>query len=240
MKGLSELTVMVTGAAGGIGAAVVERLAAEGAVVAGVDMVDPVSGRLAHAGRCDVTDEASVEAAFGAAADAVGPFDALVATAGIQISKDTHELTVEEFRRVLDVSVIGTFLTTKYVIPPMLAAGSGRIVTFGSTAAVRSAPRLAAYAAAKGAVLQYTRSIAVEYGSRGIRSNCICPGGTMTPMMRAIEAERTGVDHFKERHPIGRYAEPDEIAATVAYLLSDDASFMLGATVMVDGGYSIG
>lgn len=240
MNGLSGLTVMVTGAAGGIGAAVVERLSEEGAVVAGVDMVDPTGARLAHAGRCDVTDEASVAAAFGAAIDAIGPIDALVATAGIQISKDTHELTVEEFRSVLDVSVIGTFVTTKYVIPHMLAAGSGRIVTFGSTAAVRSAPRLAAYAAAKGAVLQYTRSIAVEYGARGIRSNCICPGGTMTPMMKAIEAERTGVDHFKERHPIGRYAEPEEIAGTVAYLLSDDASFMLGATVMVDGGYSIG
>lgn len=240
MKGLSGLTVMVTGAAGGIGAAVVERLAAEGAVVAGVDMVGPVSTRLAYAGRCDVTDETSVAGAFDAAVDVVGQFDALVATAGIQISKDTHELSVDEFRKVLDVSVIGTFVTTKYVIPTMLAAGSGRIVTFGSTAAVRSAPRLAAYAAAKGAVLQYTRSIAVEYGARGIRSNCICPGGTMTPMMKAIEAERTGVDHFKERHPIGRYAEPEEIAATVAYLLSDDASFMLGATVMVDGGYSIG
>lgn len=240
MNGLSGLTVMVTGAAGGIGAAVVERLAREGAVVAGVDMVDPAGEHLAHAGRCDVTDEASVAAAFGAAIDAIGPIGALVATAGIQISKDTHELTVDEFRKVLDVSVIGTFLTTRYLIPRMLAAGGGRIVTFGSTAAVGSAPRLAAYAAAKGAVLQYTRSIAVEYGARGIRSNCICPGGTMTPMMKAIEAERTGVDHFKERHPIGRYAEPAEIAGTVAYLLSDDASFMLGATVMVDGGYSIG
>lgn len=240
MRGLSQLKVMVTGAAGGIGASVVDRLCEEGAVVMGADVVQPTDERLAYAGTCDVTDEASVTAAFDAAAKTTGGIDALVATAGIQISKDTHELTADEFRKVLDVSVIGTFLTTKYVIPRMLEAGSGRIVTFGSTAAVGSAPRLASYAAAKGAVLQYTRSIAVEYASRGIRSNCICPGGTMTPMMKEIEAKRTGPDHFKERHPIGRYADPSEIAATVAYLLSDDASFVVGAAAMVDGGYSIG
>src|SRR5699024_4804012 len=113
------------------------------------------------------------------------------------------------------------------------------IVTFGSTAAVGAAPELASYAAAKGAVLQFTRSVAAEYGARGVRANCLCPGGTMTPMMREIDASRVGHDHFLERHPIGRYAEPTEIAAGVAYLLSDDASFVLGSATMVDGGYSM-
>ena len=240
VRGLSGLRVMITGAAGGIGSAIVDRLHDEGAIVMGVDVVSPADTRLAYAGACDVTDEASVTAAFDAAVARTGGIDALVPAAGIQISKDTHDLTAEEFRTVIEVSALGTFLTTKYVIPAMLAAHSGRIVTFGSTAAVGSAPRLAAYAAAKGAVLQYSRSIAVEYAARGIRVNCICPGGTMTPMMKQIEAQRVGVDHFKERHPIGRYAEPAEIAGTVAFLLSDDASFMVGAAVMVDGGYSIG
>lgn len=240
MRGLSGLRVMVTGAAGGIGSAVVDRLHDEGAIVMGVDQIQPTHSGLAFGAVADVTDEESVRAAFDEAARAVGGIQALVATAGIQISKPTHELTVQEFRMVHEVSMIGTFVTTKYVIPQMLAAGSGRIVTFGSTAAVRAAPGLAAYAAAKGAVLQYTRSIAVEYGRRGIRSNCICPGGTMTPMMREIDARRAGPDHFLERHPIGRYAEPDEIAAGVAYLVSDDSSFVLGANFMIDGGYSIG
>lgn len=240
MRGLSGLKILVTGAAGGIGTAVVDRLYEEGAIVMGVDMVNPTNERLAFAGICDVTDEDSINATFDEAVQKMGSIDALVAIAGIQISKDTHELTADEFRKVLDVSVIGTFLTTKYVIPRMLESGQGRIVTFGSTAAIGSAPRLASYSAAKGAVLQYTRSIASEYGSRGIRSNCICPGGTMTPMMKEIEAKREGPDRFKERHPIGRYAEPSEIAAMVAYLLSDDSSFVLGTAAMVDGGYSIG
>lgn len=240
MQGLSGLNVMVTGAAGGIGRAVVERLQAEGAVVMGVDVVQPTQAGLAFAGIVDVTDEDNVNGAFGEAISACGEIDALVATAGIQVTKPTHELTVQEFRKVLDVSVIGTFVTTKFVIPRMLESGGGRIVTFGSTAAVCAAPGLSAYAAAKGAVLQYTRSIAVEYGGRGIRSNCICPGGTLTPMIKEIDAHREGPDHFLARHPIGRYAEPSEIAAGVAFLVSDDSSFVLGANFMVDGGYSIG
>jgi NAD(P)-dependent dehydrogenase (short-subunit alcohol dehydrogenase family) len=120
----------------------------------------------------------------------------------------------------------------------MLREGNGRIVTFGSTAAVVAAPELAAYAAAKGAVLQFTRSIAAEYAGRGIRANCICPGGTMTPLLTEIDRHRSGPDHFRDRHPIGRYAEPEEIAAAVAFLLADESSFVLGTAFMVDGGYT--
>lgn len=239
MNGLDGKRILVTGATGGIGRAIVDRLLAEGCRVLAVDMVRLEDERVSFSGVCDVTDEASVDRAFSEAEAAVGGIDGLVATAGIQVSKPTHELSLEEFRRVLEVSAVGTFLATRRVLPGMLEAGAGGIVTFGSTAAVGAAPELASYAAAKGAVLQYTRSIAAEYGSRGIRANCMCPGGTMTPMMREIDAHRVGRDHFLERHPIGRYAEPAEIAAAVAYLLSDDASFVLGAAMMVDGGYSM-
>lgn len=239
MKGLAGKRILVTGATGGIGRAVVDRLIEEGCRVLAVDMVMPDNPQLEFASICDVTDETSVAEVFEAGIAEVGGIDGLVATVGIQVSKPTHELSVEEFRRVIDVNVVGTFLASRYLIPRMLEAGTGNIVTFGSTAAIVAAPALASYAAAKGAVLQYTRSIAAEYGSRGIRANCICPGGTMTPMLRDIEANRVGPDHFLEKHPIGRYAEPSEIAASVAYLLSDDSSFMLGAAMVVDGGFSM-
>ena len=238
MRGLRGLRTLVTGAAGGIGAAVVERLYAEGAVLAVTDIRTPSSSAAACATAADITDEAQVEAMVSAAADELGGIDALVAVAGIHATSPTHELDLATFRKVLDVSVVGTFLVTKATLPLMLQCERGSIVTFGSTAAVVAAPELAAYAAAKGAVLQFTRSIAVEYARRGIRANCVCPGGTRTPLLAAIDRERSGPDHFLENHPIGRYAEPEEIAAVVAFLLSDESSFVLGSALMADGGYS--
>ena len=238
MRRLEGRRVLVTGASGGIGRAVVDRLRAEGAVVAGVDLVLPDGLQLDFAARADVCDEASVAAVVEATVASLGGLDTLVAAAGIEVSGPTHEVPASEFRRVLEVNVMGTVLLLRAVIPRMLHEGEGRIVTFGSTAAVVAAPELAAYAAAKGAVLQLTRSVAAEYAERGIRANCICPGGTRTPMLAAIDRERSASDRFLERHPIGRYAEPAEIAAAVAFLVSEDASFVVGSALMVDGGYT--
>lgn len=238
MNGLEGLRVLVTGAAGGIGSQVVFRLVSEGARVAVTDVVAPTLEGTSFAVAAEITDENSVGAMVAAAEAALGRIDALVAVAGVQVTGPTHELSAAVFRNVLEVSVMGTFLVTKAVVPAMLSRGAGRIVTFGSTAAVVAAPELAAYAAAKGAVLQFTKSIAAEYARRGIRANCVCPGGTMTPMLAEIDRHRTGPDHFREGHPIGRYADPGEIASVVAFLLSDDSSFVLGSALMVDGGYS--
>lgn len=240
MRGLNGARILVTGADGAIGRAVVARLGEEGARVAALDLREPEQEGLACAVAADVTSEDDMVRATATAAEALGGIDGLVAMAGIQASAPTHELDLATFRKVLDVGAVDTFLAVKSVLPGMLAQGGGRIITFGSTAAVCSAPRLAAYAAAKGAVLQFTRSVAVEYADRGIRANCLCPGGVETPMLAAIDAARTGPDHFKEGHPIGRYAAPAEIASVVSFLLSDESSYVLGATVMADGGYSIG
>ncbi len=240
MRGLSGRRILVTGAAGGIGTAVVERLLIEGAHVAATDLVVPKAVGASLLFAADVTDETDVYRMTNEVLSVLGGVDAVVAVAGIHATGPTHELSLETFRKVVDVSLVGTFLVTKALLPQMLARGDGQIVTFGSTASVCAAPELAAYAAAKGAVLQYTRSIAVEYANRGIRANCLCPGGTLTPLLRTLNAERTEPDHFAEKHPIGRYAEPAEIASAVSFLLSDDASFVLGAAFMVDGGYSAG
>ncbi len=206
--------------------------------MAATDIAVPEIAGVAYAAAADITDEDSVASMVAAAQGSLGGVDALVAVAGIQVTGPTHEVSAADFRKVLEVSVMGTFLVARAVVPAMLRAGAGRIVTFGSTAALVAAPELAAYAAAKGAVLQFTRSIAAEYARRGIRANCICPGGTMTPLLAEIDRHRTGPDHFREGHPIGRYADPGEIAAAVAFLLSDDSSFVLGSAFMVDGGYT--
>lgn len=238
MQGLSGLRTFVTGASGGIGRALVERLADEGCLVAATDLQAPDLPGVKVSIASDVTDPESVARAIQQAREALGGLDALVTAAGIQATKPTHELDSATFRKVLDVNVLGTFHAVSAVLPHMLERQAGRIVTFGSTAAVVAAPGLAAYAASKGAVLQLTRSIAAEYGRSGIRANCVCPGGTATAMLTAIESDRGEPDEFESRHPIGRFAQPDEIAAAVSYLLSDDASFVLGAAFMVDGGFT--
>lgn len=238
MRGLKGLKTLVTGAAGGIGRRLVERLIDEGGLVAVIDLDAPKIAGASFAAGADVIDAEAVAAVVAEANVALGGIEALVATAGIQATGPTHEMTPETFRHVVDVSVLGTFHAVRGVLPLMLERESGRIVTFGSTAAIVGAPELAAYSAAKGAVLQFTRSVAAEYAGRGVRANCICPGGTMTPLLAEIDAQRSGPDHFRERHPIGRYADPEEIAAATAFLLSDEASFVLGTAFVVDGGFT--
>jgi NAD(P)-dependent dehydrogenase (short-subunit alcohol dehydrogenase family) len=238
VRGLTGLTTLVTGAAGGIGRRLVERLIEEGGVVAVTDVRAPQIAGAAFSAGADVTDADALAAVIGEAEAALGGVEALVATAGIQATGPTHDMAPPTFRRVVDVSLLGTFHAVRAALPGMLGRGSGRIVTFGSTAALVGAPELAAYSAAKGAVLQFTRSVAAEYAARGVRANCICPGGTLTPLLAQIDAERSQPDHFEERHPIGRYADPDEIAAAAAFLLSDDASFVLGTAFVVDGGFT--
>ncbi len=237
MRGLESLRVLVTGAAGGIGAAVTQRLAAEGARVAAADLQAPEGAAEASVGG-DVTDEDDAARVVEKARSALGGLDALVLTAGVHYVGPTHEMAAADFDRVLAVSARGTFLCLRAALPGMLHQRSGRIVTYGSTAALVGAPGLTAYAAAKGAVLQITRSVAAEYASQGIRANCLCPGATDTPLLRRLMADRPDPEHFAEAHPIGRFANADEMAGATAFLLSDDASYFIGSAVVCDGGFS--
>jgi NAD(P)-dependent dehydrogenase (short-subunit alcohol dehydrogenase family) len=238
MDGLEGLRVLVTGAAGGIGGAVVERLAEQGSAIAAVDVLEPDLPAARVRLAADVADEHSVARAVADARGALGGLDALVLAAGIAHVGPTHDLTTDEFDRVLGVNVRGTFLCIRAALPAMLEQRSGRIVTFGSTAALVGAPGLSAYAAAKGAVLQLTRSVGAEYAARGIRANCLCPGATDTTMLRRLQEDRPDPQAFARAHPIGRYAEPHEIAGVVAFLLSDEASYFAGSTVVCDGGFT--
>jgi NAD(P)-dependent dehydrogenase (short-subunit alcohol dehydrogenase family) len=240
MRGLGEQRVLVTGAARGIGAAICARLAEEGASVAGADLAmsgedgSPVAARI----EADVTDPGQVERMIGEARDALGGLDGLVLAAGVHWTGPTHEMAPEEFDRVVRVGAHGTFLCCSAALPGMLEQRRGSIVTPGSTAGLAGAAELTAYAAAKGAVLQITRSIAVEYASRGIRANCLCPGATRTQLLESLMAERSDPDEFARAHPIGRFAEPAEIAAAAAFLLSDESSFFVGSTMVCDGGFT--
>lgn len=239
MRGLDGRRVLVTGAAGGIGAAVVERLVEEGAAVAAADLLAPTepTGAAACLG-ADVTDATDAERLVAETRQALGGLDALVLAAGVHYVGPTHETSVADFDRVVDVSLRGTWLCCRAALPGLLEQGHGWIVTFGSTAALVGAPRLAAYSAAKGAVLNFTKSIGAEYARQGLHANCLCPGATETPLLKQLMAERPDADQFRNAQPIGRFATPDEIAGVAAYLVSDEASFFVGSAVVCDGGFT--
>lgn len=238
MRGLDGLRVLITGAAGGIGLACVQRLTAEGARVAAADLDAPAHADAAAALGADVTDPDAAQALVDDARTALGGLDGLVLAAGIHWTGPTHEMEPAAFARVMEVSVNGTFHCCRAALPGFLEQGAGRIVTLGSTASLGGAPGLAAYSAAKGAVLNLTKSIGVEYARAGVRANCLCPGSTDTPLLRRLMADRANPDAFRDKHPIGRFARPEEIAATAAFLLSDEASYFAASAVVVDGGFT--
>ena len=247
----------MTGAGSGIGRACAQRLVADGASVAVTDvrsaLVDEVASELTAAGgsvfasSLDVADEDAVAAVTASAAEQLGGLDGLVAAAGIASAGAIHELTLADWELVMRVNLTGVFLAAKHALPHMMGSG-GAIVTIGSVSSVviGAGGSAASYKAAKGGVLQLTRAIAVEYADAGIRANCVCPGAVATNIgrhARELSAQTTtaverGVRPFSMAAPDDRRADPAEIASVAAFLLSDDASFMTGAAVMVDGGYT--
>ncbi|MCE3550445.1 SDR family oxidoreductase [Pseudonocardia sp. RS11V-5] len=243
--------IVVTGAGSGIGRVAAEAFAAEGAdlVLADVEGVETVAKETGGIGvTADVTDEEQVARMAAAALEAFGRIDGLYANAGIDGAGRAHELSHATWSRVLDVNLTGTWLSIRAVLPAMLAAGGGSIVTQASSAALAGVPDLAAYSAAKGGVTALTRQIAVDYGREGIRANALCPGTVWTPLVERTYAERGGdatfgsMDAMRERaargYPLGRLGTPAEIAAFALFLLSDESSWISGGVFAADGGYT--
>jgi len=254
MKRLENMVCIVTGGAYGIGRATCLRLAEEGAKLAITDIEDDEGRHLRDGIReqggtagywhLDVTDEKAVEKVFDEVADELGKIDVLVNNAGIAgVDKPTDEVTAEEWRKVIDVNVNGVFYCTKAVIPHMRRNGSGSIINLSSIYGIVGAADLPPYHASKGAVREMTKTDAVFYAKEGIRVNSVHPGFIWTPLVQAMaEASEVGPeafrDHLNDLHPVGHVGEPGDIAAGIAYLASDDAKFVTGSELVIDGGYT--
>ncbi len=251
MNRLRGKVALVTGGSLGLGHAIVTRMAEEGASVAIVDMLDREGEQLARElnardlpakyFHCDVTKEAEVAAVVNAAAKHFGKLDAIVNNAGISgANKPTHEITEEEWDRVQAVNVKGVFFFTKHAIAHLRRAGGGSIVNLSSIYGLVGAGDVPPYHASKGAVRLMSKNDALIYAPDRIRVNSIHPGFIWTPMVEHF-LEGTGEEGkhaVDERHPLGHMGEPDDIAWGAVYLASDEAKFVTGAELVIDGGYT--
>jgi meso-butanediol dehydrogenase / (S,S)-butanediol dehydrogenase / diacetyl reductase len=235
--------VLVTGAASGIGAACARRFTDEGAIVAGLDLAArPEGSPCTEWVQADVADEAAVVVAVAEVLDRLGGVDVLVNAAGVLSVGGADTLEVAEWERVLGVNLKGTWLVSKHVVPHMVAAGSGSIVNLASVEGLEGFSGQTAYNVSKGGVVLLTRNMAADFGPAGVRVNCLCPGLIETPMTAILQdpAFRAVNDAFVDWHLLGRAGQPEEVAAAALFLASDDASFVHGASLVVDGGLTAG
>jgi meso-butanediol dehydrogenase/(S,S)-butanediol dehydrogenase/diacetyl reductase len=240
----SGKVAIITGGASGIGAATARRLHGEGASVLIADINDASGEALARdlgAGRTlyrhvDVSSWDDVSGMVDGAVEAFGRLDILFNNAGIGCFAATPDVSLEEWRRVIDIDLSGVFYGCRAAIPVMKAQGGGAIINTASASGLAGDYSFAAYNAAKGGVVNYTRAAGIDHAREGIRINAVCPGPVDTPIISGIDAWQGVRDAWNERVPMGRFARADEIASVVAFLASDDASYMTGAIISVDGG----
>ena len=242
---LEDKVAVITGAASGIGRASARRFVDEGARVVVADIDEAPGQALAYElgmvfVAVDVTDPSSVAGLYDAAAEAYGGIDVLFNNAGISPPDDDSilETEMDAWRRVQEVNLTGTYLCCKHGLPHLVARGGGSVINTASFVAVRgAATSQISYTASKGGVLAMSRELGVEFAKRGIRVNALCPGPVNTPLLQELFAKDPERAARRMVHvPMGRFGEPEEIAAAAAFLASDDASFITASTFLVDGG----
>lgn len=243
--------MMISGAASGIGLACAERFVREGAIVAGFDLSEAPEGWSAIEEAApgsmymqgDVRDEAAQVAWADSVREAHGRIDSMTTAAGVVGGGPVHLLPTEEWQRVQDINLLGTFLSAKVVLDTMLEQRSGTIITVASVEGIEGAEGGSTYNASKGGVILLTKNLAMDYSRMGIRSNCICPGFIDTPLFQSVigqPGQEEFRDRIREQHKIGRFGRPEEIAGVAFFLASEDSSFVSGHAIPVDGGYVAG
>lgn len=250
---LTGKTALITGAGGEIGRATARLMVARGARVVGVDLSTDAMAPLSDLGdgfralQGDVTDEGSVRAFVAEAVATFGPLDIFFNNAGIEGPvHPVGDYPIEDFLKVVDVNLTGTFLGLKHVVPAMMARGKGSVINTSSVAGLTGTAGICGYNATKHAVIGLTRSVAAEAGPKGVRINSVNPGPIASRMMASLEDGLTGGagaaarSAFEALIPLGRYGTPEEVAALVAFLASEDARYINGAVMTLDGGFTVG
>ena len=228
-------TALVTGGGSGIGAAVAQRLRTDGYNVATIDL-NPSDTEYSYI--ADVTDRDQVDAALTEIRRALGPVTILVNAAGKEVFRRFANISFDEWRKIIDINLHGVFHTTQAVLPDMVEAGWGRIVNISSSSTHSGAPFMSAYVAAKSGVNGLTKSLALEYGPAGITVNAVPPGFIDTPMLRnsAAQGNLGSIDEAIKRTPVGRMGKPEDIAAACAFFISEEAGYITGQILGVNGG----
>ncbi len=234
MSRLADRVALVSGAASGIGAAVVTRLRDEGATVVGCDLRPTEDGLV-----CDVRDAQACRATVDEVLARHGRLDVLANVAGLAFGNRIQDVSPDEWRHVIDVNLTGTFLLSQAAVPALIES-TGTIVNLASVAGIQATPYNAAYCASKAGVIQLTKSLALELAPEGVRVNAVCPASVDTPFLRGFRLpEDANLDLLlRSVSPMGRLIEPGEVAGAVAYLASADAANVNGTTLVIDGGAS--
>ena len=240
---LKHRIALVTGGCGGIGRAICERFAKEGAIVFAADLSDyPFGNPNIHFHKHDVRAEADALTLIGHIKNAHGHLDILVNAAGIELEKTIEQTSLEEWNQSFAVNVTGTFLTCKYALPLLRLSNSASIINFGSYDGFIADPSLAAYCATKGAVHALTKAMACDHGPEGIRVNAICPGYVDTPMLQSFFGDSGNLESLQQAvrdvHPLRTYGQPEDIANLVNWLAGDEARYASGQLWVIDGGLS--
>jgi NAD(P)-dependent dehydrogenase (short-subunit alcohol dehydrogenase family) len=247
---LDGRVALITGGSKGLGEAMAGALASAGADVvltsrhraeaaAAADRVSAEYGHRALAIEADVTNDAEVAAMVEQSIAALGHIDILVNNAGINIRKPTLELSEAEWQEVMATNLTGPFLVSRAVAPQMIERGWGRIINMGSIQSFIAMPGRPAYNATKGGLMQLTRTMALEWAHQGVNVNALCPGPFDTPLNRSLRDNPAAYQAFLSKIPLGRWGDPTELGGAIIFLASEASSFVTGAALMVDGGWTV-